>query len=421
MAAPVTWDMITAMAAQVTMQPKHRHNESLKHHRDLAETPAGVPNGIAINIRLADGVTMIRKVIHGHGQQFTFSANEHVPWCWPQMLTMLGDQKGRQVVGSGVVSLTLYERPGSYDHHRAYAGQSGGVKPPVWDWLVLNADGKGWLLHPRWGKNAKCDITTLEGAAALPGIVPAKGVGRSDGPGTYRRATDTYRDAPAPAEAGDPRPMQGIRPPPPPAPPQTPPQEVAPAEAGLGAVMPQVAEKPKLPKLSAMSAQEEPNYPNAAWMQPNDTNLHGEMNHEDVQERLDRRNAGWWAQRKFQERAWLEDKHQQERYLAAYWDERRAKEYAEVVADFKEWTKTLEEVAPAVAGQASAAAAAPAVAGQASAAAVEPATATAKATSSAAPAVARARPSVRQRPDWEGWSVVSDSDMDLEGDMDLED
>ena len=83
--------------------------------------------------------------------------------------------------------------------------------------------------------------------------------------------------------------------------------------------------------------------------------------------------------------------------------------------------KTLEEVAPAVAGQASAAAAAPAVAGQASAAAVEPATATAKATSSAAPAVARARPSVLQHPDWEGWSVVSDSDMDLEGDMDLED
>ena len=66
----------------------------------------------------------------------------------------------------------------------------------------------------------------------------------------------------------------------------------------------------------------------------------------------------------------------------------------------------LQKIAPAEAGQASAAA---------------PATATAKATSSAAPAVARARPSVRPHLDWEGWSVVSDSDMDLEGDMDLED
>ena len=79
MAAPVTWDMITAMAAQCSTQPKHRHNESLKHHRDLAETPAGVPNGIAINIRLADAVTMIRKVLHGPGQQFTFSQDELVP------------------------------------------------------------------------------------------------------------------------------------------------------------------------------------------------------------------------------------------------------------------------------------------------------------------------------------------------------
>ena len=79
------------------------------------------------------------------------------------------------------------------------------------------------------------------------------------------------------------------------------------------------------------------------------------------------------------------------------------------MADFKEYTKkALEEVAPAVAGQASAAAAAPAVAGQASAAAAAPATATAKATSSAAPAVARAGP----LPDLEGWSVVSESDME---------
>ena len=28
---------------------------------------------------------------------------------------------------------------------------------------------------------------------------------------------------------------------------------------------------------------------------------------------------------------------------------------------------------------------------------------------------------VQQHPDWEGWSVVSDSDMDLEGDKDLSD
>ena len=82
MAAPVTWDMITAMAAQVTIQPKHRHNESLKHYRDIAETPVGVPNGIDVNILLASPVAMIRKCIHGSGEQFTFSPDEFVPLCW---------------------------------------------------------------------------------------------------------------------------------------------------------------------------------------------------------------------------------------------------------------------------------------------------------------------------------------------------
>ena len=95
-----TWDMIIALAAQVTpRQPKHRDNEALKHYRDLAETPAGVPNGIHINIDLANPVAMIRKVNHGALQQFTFSAYEHVPWSWPQMLVSLGDATGRKIVG----------------------------------------------------------------------------------------------------------------------------------------------------------------------------------------------------------------------------------------------------------------------------------------------------------------------------------
>jgi hypothetical protein len=219
-----TWQQITDMAEDTPKQPNERSSEALKHYRDLAETPVGVPNGIAIIIRLADAVAMIRKVNHGALQQFTFSADEHVPWSWPQMLVSLGDATGRKIVGPGVVSLSLYERPGSYDHHRAYAGQGAGVTPPIWDWLVVNADGHGWLLHPRWTKR-KWEVTPLEDAAALLGTVPAKGVGRSDGRGTYRRATATYAMI-APAEAGDPRPMQGIPPPPPP------PPEVAPAEAG---------------------------------------------------------------------------------------------------------------------------------------------------------------------------------------------
>ena len=121
------------------------------------------------------------------------------------MLVSLGDATGRKIVGPGVSSIVLYERPDSYDHRRAHVSRKpggSGDKPPIWDWLVVNADGRGWLLHPRWTKR-KWEITPLEDAAALLGTVPAKGVGRSDGPGTYRRATATYTDAMlAPAEAG---------------------------------------------------------------------------------------------------------------------------------------------------------------------------------------------------------------------------
>ena len=205
-----TWQQITDMAEDTPKQPNERSSEALKHYRDVAET-----DGHAIIIDLASPVAMIRKCIHGPREQFTFSPHETVPWSWPQMLVSLGDATGRKIVGPGVSSIVLYERPGSLDHHRAHAGQSGGVQPPMWDWLVCNADGKGWLLHPRWTKR-KWEVSPVEDAAALLG--------------TYKRATATYAMI-APAEAGDLRPMQGIPPPPPP-PSPPPPQEVVPAEAG---------------------------------------------------------------------------------------------------------------------------------------------------------------------------------------------
>ncbi len=75
-----TWDLITDMAEDTPKQPNERSSEALKHYRDLAET-----HGLGINIRLASPVAMIRKCIHGSGEQFTFSADEFVPWSWPQM------------------------------------------------------------------------------------------------------------------------------------------------------------------------------------------------------------------------------------------------------------------------------------------------------------------------------------------------
>jgi hypothetical protein len=66
---------------------------------------------------------------------------------------------------------------------------------------------------------------------------------------------------------------------------------------------------------------------------------------------LDDRNAAWWAERKFQEPAYLENLRQQKLDVAAFHEERRAKEYAETTAEYKEYVKkALAEVAPAEAG-----------------------------------------------------------------------
>ena len=138
-----TWDLITDMAEDTPKQPNERSSEALKHYRDVAET-----FGFAIIILFAEPVALIRKCIHGSGEEFTFSVDEFVPWSWRQMLVSLGVEKGRMIVGSGVSSISLYERPRSYNHHRANAILKHGgrleVRPPIWDWLVSNADGRGW-------------------------------------------------------------------------------------------------------------------------------------------------------------------------------------------------------------------------------------------------------------------------------------
>ena len=117
-----TWDEIVAVAADTPRQPRERPKEALKHFRDLAETPVGVPSGIAIDIQLSSPVVLIRKCTHGVGEQFAFDVGgELAPWSWRRMALSLGEEKGKMIVGSGVARISLYQRPGSYDHHRAAA------------------------------------------------------------------------------------------------------------------------------------------------------------------------------------------------------------------------------------------------------------------------------------------------------------
>ena len=123
----------------------------------------------------------------------------------------LGEDRGCKIVGSGVSRISLYERPGCYDRDRARAIRQQDdrieVRPPIWVWLVSNADGRRWMVHPPTGSKAKSvkskwAISALPDAAANLGTVQVGGVDRSDRPDTAS-STDAVPDMIAPAEAGD--------------------------------------------------------------------------------------------------------------------------------------------------------------------------------------------------------------------------
>ena len=413
----IPWGGIVDMSAAEDLQPKSRSNEALKHFRDVAEQT----DVHAVSIPITSSTGQVRTCTHGSGEEFTFEADAPlVPWNWAQMLVRLGET-GQKIGGSGLTGLSLYQRPGSYDHHRAHANvkhnRTAG-HPVIWDFLVTNADGGQWLLHPRWSPKAKCEITPLADAGALLGTIPAKGPGRSDGRGTYRRATATYTeavpDSAAPAEAGHPPPVlvgkQGQPPPPPPPPrrhPQTIPQQVAhtAAENMLPNQPPQPpppqpppqatqrvqpppppplqaakvkapwvaapAEAGQPPSASVAAASKAPPKAKAAFVEAGPV-VSSAMSSE---EPLELQGASWWQKNKFTEETWNAKRQEHELDAAAKLEAKRAKEHEEFLAKVKQ----AKEVLPAK-----------------------------EARSSGAPAEAGGS----QSDEWEDWSLMSESDVE---------
>ena len=97
-----------------------------------------------------------------------------MPFSWSQML-LATDQRFEEVVGDGVVAVKVIARPCSFDSKRAeawvlYGGQRC-VHLPIWDFLVVRADGTGILLHPRWRWHPQTGIEILPFARSPPRCV----------------------------------------------------------------------------------------------------------------------------------------------------------------------------------------------------------------------------------------------------------
>ena len=91
------------------------------------------------------------------------------------------------MAGGGVVGIWCAPIQGSCDHNRASnCPELKGKDSPIWDFLRLLADGSMYRLHPRW-RGTKPDWGPYYPDQALHKLVPAKGIGLSDGPGTCGR------------------------------------------------------------------------------------------------------------------------------------------------------------------------------------------------------------------------------------------
>ena len=161
-----TAEMIREHAARSVAQTWSRPNEALKHYRDLMESFLQPLAFESSNLDLEPDTLLIRQCIHDRGAdrgaEFHFSrGNDTVPFSWSQML-LATDQRFEEVVGVGVVAVKLIARPCSYDRKRAEAWEQFGcqrwVHVPIWDFLVVRADGTGIALHPRWRKKEGIEI-----------------------------------------------------------------------------------------------------------------------------------------------------------------------------------------------------------------------------------------------------------------------
>ena len=246
------WDSFSAHCRQ--------HNAALKWFRMLTEKDR-MPVSDQTSHRLEPQCT-IGQINHQKGVDYSFDLEAKVPWSWMEMVAQMTDEsieyvcQGPSGCSGGLMHADFSVRPGSYDHKRHHAdhrrgqpdrsrgqtdraGRSGEPAAVLgqWDFALHRADGSVLRVHPNWNgtKIASMEMPPDADYADMP--LPKKGVGRSDGRGTFRfyknlnvdsnkiRFDPDKKPAVEPQSRHDPRAStpdgdfpHGVPPPPPPAP-----------------------------------------------------------------------------------------------------------------------------------------------------------------------------------------------------------
>jgi hypothetical protein len=217
-------------------QQWHLNNNVLQFARWRYEDHIGCPTVQEVMIDMKESTLEVIDCEHGKGEFYTFQEDGPThPWSWRALVNAMQPRDAEMVVGPGLVAISLYRRPDTYDHRRANAAKTHGHenlqhcdgRPPIWDFRFYRSDGISMTVHPHRQKNTKMDIAGLK---YCPNelVMPKAGSGKSDGKGTYPIRSTVMWPQPAmppwsssvpPSPPGAPTGIQVGPPSPPPRPP----------------------------------------------------------------------------------------------------------------------------------------------------------------------------------------------------------
>ena len=194
---PQVFDLNYFQSFQPFTSGYKQHNAALKFFRaelELQDDPMQSPS-LQFHVSTPTAVAVIKHAPKGMTWEFS---DEWTTWSWHEMIAQLDEASMEEVVtgpsgrSRGLVGCSFAIRPGSYDHKRSHMLRLSTTTPiqhklPYWDFVVHREDGSGIRLHPEWSKTF---VETLEEpdhaeALAVVTVPPRKGLGRSDGRGTY--------------------------------------------------------------------------------------------------------------------------------------------------------------------------------------------------------------------------------------------
>ena len=198
---PQVFDLNYFQSFQPFTSGYKQHNAALKFFRaevELQDDPMQSPS-LQFHVSTPTAVAVIKHAPKGMTWEFS---DEWTTWSWHEMIAQLDEASMEEVVtgpsgrSRGLVGCSFAIRPGSYDHKRhnmlIKTATNSKQQLPYWDFVVHREDGSGIRLHPQFKGTV---VETIEEpvhaeAFAVVTVPPRRGLGRSDGPGTYKKYKD---------------------------------------------------------------------------------------------------------------------------------------------------------------------------------------------------------------------------------------